>query len=47
MNPKTNSENTNNSSGNSSTPISGANSEQQNIVYPSDIQRLFDRLGII
>jgi len=47
MGPKINSENTNNSAENSSTPISGTNSEQQNITYPTDIQGLFDRLGII
>ena len=47
MNPKTNSENTNSPAENSNTPISGNNREQQNIIYPADIQGLFDRLGII
>jgi len=46
MNPNTNSENTENSSENSNNPISGNKSEQQNITYPTDIQGLFDRLGI-
>ena len=47
MNPKTNSENTNSPDEDSNTPVSGNNREQQNIIYPADIQGLFDRLGII
>lgn len=47
MNPKMNSKNTNDSPENSITPISGNSNEQQNIIYPTDIQGLFERLGII
>jgi len=41
------SKNTNDSPENSITPISGNNNEQQNNIYPTDIQGLFERLGII
>jgi len=47
MNPKMSSKNTNDSPENSITPISGNNNEQQNNIYPTDIQGLFERLGII
>lgn len=47
MNPKNTSKNTNDLSENSSSPISGNSNELQNNVYPTDIQGLFERLGII
>lgn len=47
MNPKQHSKNTNDLTDHSKTPISGNKSEQQNNIYPNDIQGLFERLGII
>ena len=47
MDSKINSENTDKAAENTNTPISGSKSDKQNIIYPTEIQRLFDRLGII
>lgn len=47
MNLKQRSKNTNDLTDNSKAPISGNKSQQQNNIYPDDIQGLFERLGII